>query len=313
MLHEWPIPRSLGLPTVRRVTIALVSCASVMACNSGEECPLGRDPDGYCNPTRICRGQVILANVNDAQHCGEGDQCVVCPVPGPGIANAVADCVNFGTGACGFHCVGFFGDCNGNTADGCETALGPDPNNCGACGVRCAHECVDGGCVLRWEGERNVSGLTDGRLSIARRTIWTSWDGGTLDLREGPGDGGDALTLASVPAGSGVPATTAQGESEIYFATGSAGIRRRVPIGRRWWRSPRTVGIQSGRPRRPTAPHRADGAGWCVARCHRGLAPAKVATGGLTRACNRMRASRSRATFPTSSWRSLQDCAGDGS
>jgi hypothetical protein len=88
--------------------------------------------------------------------------------------------------------------------------------------VQCRHDCVDGVCVLRWEGERNVSGLTDGAFYSVIRTVWTSWDGGTLDLREGPRDGGDAVTLTSVPASAGVPATTAQDNSAIYFTTGSA-------------------------------------------------------------------------------------------
>ena len=157
---------------------------------------------------------------------------MVCP--DPAVANAVAACVNWRN--CGFACKPSYGDCNGDPADGCETALASDPLNCGGCGVHCRHGCVQGVCALRWEGESHVSGLTDGPWpAMPAHIIWTSWDGGTLDVREGPRDGGDAITLASVPAAAGAPAAVAQvGGSfyspvthtyadAIYFTTGEAG------------------------------------------------------------------------------------------
>jgi len=40
---------------------------------------------------------------------------------------------------CGFVCAPFspFADCDGNPANGCETNLDTDPNNCGFCGAVC--------------------------------------------------------------------------------------------------------------------------------------------------------------------------------
>jgi hypothetical protein len=42
-----------------------------------------------------------------------------------------------------------FGDCNNNTADGCEASLNGDANNCSACGNKCpmnTPNCVNGVC-----------------------------------------------------------------------------------------------------------------------------------------------------------------------
>ena len=53
-------------------------------------------------------------------------------------------------GACAFG----FDDCNGMVADGCETSVSGDVNNCGACGIRCGsvpnakNACISGACQL---------------------------------------------------------------------------------------------------------------------------------------------------------------------
>lgn len=125
---------------------------------------------------------------------------------------------------CGFQCQYPYADCNGVASDGCEVDLYNDASNCGACGVHCAHGCVGGVCALRWDGESHVAGLTDGQPgSSLLQPSWTSWDGGTLDVRQGPADGGVPITLASVPAGAGAPAALSLAGSDIYFATGAAG------------------------------------------------------------------------------------------
>ena len=38
---------------------------------------------------------------------------------------------------CKYTCSSGYGDCNANTADGCEVNIASDLNNCGACGSRC--------------------------------------------------------------------------------------------------------------------------------------------------------------------------------
>ncbi len=179
-----------------------------------------RDPDGDCIASKDCRGQAVPAG-NDPQHCGEGAQCIACP--DPGLANEVAACI--GTGTCSFVCKWPYGDCNGNPADGCEVDLSTDSSNCGACGVHCQHGCLQGACALRWDGESQVAGLTDGPWwprSGADLPTWATWDGGTLDVRRGPADGGAPLTIASVPADAGVPAAVEVDTSAVYFTTGAA-------------------------------------------------------------------------------------------
>lgn len=39
------------------------------------------------------------------------------------------------------------GDCDGNPANGCETDLFQDRNNCGTCGTVCERFCGGGGCI----------------------------------------------------------------------------------------------------------------------------------------------------------------------
>lgn len=63
------------------------------------------------------------------------DDCSACGVSCPARANASRTCV---TGTCGFMCNGGFADCNGSSADGCESELAIDPLNCGGCGNICA-------------------------------------------------------------------------------------------------------------------------------------------------------------------------------
>lgn len=43
-------------------------------------------------------------------------------------------------------CVGGFGDCDGDTHNGCEAALAGDPYNCGSCGNQCFYENAEGQC-----------------------------------------------------------------------------------------------------------------------------------------------------------------------
>ncbi len=109
-------------------------------------CPAPYDTcgDGYRCNTNVS---------NDSKNCGAcGNEC-----PAEfGYLNMTSTCVN---GMCEPVCAKQlrymqpawnFGDCNKVLEDGCEINLSTDPNNCGACGNRCADGviCVDGKCGL---------------------------------------------------------------------------------------------------------------------------------------------------------------------
>jgi hypothetical protein len=74
-----------------------------------------------------------------------------CPIPDAllGEAHVRATCK---LGQCGTACDEGYADCDGNVSNGCETYVWSDPNNCGACGVRCdiggGQPCIRGQCAL---------------------------------------------------------------------------------------------------------------------------------------------------------------------
>ncbi|MBK8257047.1 MAG: DNRLRE domain-containing protein [Polyangiaceae bacterium] len=71
-------------------------------------------------------------------HCGTcGNTCTA--------TNAQAVC-NSGTCAVGA-CFGGYGNCDGNSANGCETDTSSDESNCGGCGVSCNGTCTSGLCA----------------------------------------------------------------------------------------------------------------------------------------------------------------------
>lgn len=74
--------------------------------------------------------------------CRTADDCPTPPHAGRGCS---------ALGMCIFLCVGGYGDCDGDAANGCETnARGTDPRNCGGCGVVCPAGqpmCSGGTCV----------------------------------------------------------------------------------------------------------------------------------------------------------------------
>ncbi len=89
---------------------------------------------------------------NDSNNCGECGK--VCP-DSFGYLNMTSTCVD-GTcePTCGKKLAGGkfwnYADCNGVAEDGCEINISTDPNNCGACGNKCADgvECIEGKCGL---------------------------------------------------------------------------------------------------------------------------------------------------------------------
>ncbi len=108
---------------------------------------IARHNDAVCSggDSNCCFGGSTAPSVctnfaTDVNNCGEcGDVCT--------LPNATPECTG---GVCMIaSCNPGFGDCNNNPADGCETSLANDPNNCGGCGVVCAtgQMCTSGSCV----------------------------------------------------------------------------------------------------------------------------------------------------------------------
>ena len=75
---------------------------------------------------------------NDPTNCGSCSQ--VCS-----SVNGAPTCVS---GVCSPNCNANFGDCDGNTLNGCETNTGSSTTNCGNCGVNCGSNtvCANGAC-----------------------------------------------------------------------------------------------------------------------------------------------------------------------
>ncbi|MBI5512675.1 MAG: FG-GAP repeat protein [Deltaproteobacteria bacterium] len=116
-------------------------------CASGLQCQASRCVrEVICPPGQMnCAGRCATLGT-DVSNCGMcGRQC-------PTGANGAAACV---LGECQLQCNPGFGNCNGNTADGCESNLQVDPSNCMRCGVVCS---APGASVLRCEAGACVIG-----------------------------------------------------------------------------------------------------------------------------------------------------------
>lgn len=143
--------------------------AGQMSCN-GTCVNVEADPNncGACgntcsasNGTPACLGGTCTVSACTAgyQDC-DGSAADGCEVNTMNNVNNCGACghtcsVLNGTPGCSFGsctiaaCNADFGDCDGNPADGCETNLSADVNNCGACGRACAPggACVNGFCT----------------------------------------------------------------------------------------------------------------------------------------------------------------------
>jgi hypothetical protein len=121
-------------------------------CAPGETCR--RFLDGHiacsCQPNEeMCGDPPVCVDIStNLEHCGACNH--QCPFAfGLGKPHQFATCTD---GICGVICEPGFGDCNGNTADGCETNLMVHGGNCGACGHSCdtaaGQPCVNGACLM---------------------------------------------------------------------------------------------------------------------------------------------------------------------
>lgn len=122
-----------------------IKCLGAEECvneGNGFECavPCARFGKSKCpnaNPT--CTD--LLTDVFNCGGCNNA-----CPNAGP---NQVRSC---NKGICAYACATGFADCNGNSADGCETNLLTHAGNCGSCGNACdaaaGQPCVEGKCLM---------------------------------------------------------------------------------------------------------------------------------------------------------------------
>jgi len=122
------------------------ACPATGANVAGAKCTTGAC--GFmCNPSfDDCDGAAnngCETNLtNTASHCGS---CANnCPSTGNNVTGA--KCV---ASTCGFNCNPGFGDCDSLAANGCETSLNNDLDNCGTCGHQCTggQTCVGGNCT----------------------------------------------------------------------------------------------------------------------------------------------------------------------
>jgi hypothetical protein len=108
----------------------------------------------------ICAVGLQDANVAVQFHTGSSTDPTTCPAStlacnkfccASGMPNSTTTCVS---NTCGLICAGGFGDCDHNVANGCETDLGANVQNCGGCGTVCqgginaTASCTNGTCGL---------------------------------------------------------------------------------------------------------------------------------------------------------------------
>ncbi len=118
-------------------------CADGKMCLHATDCQSASCNNNVCGASANCNDSKLDGNETDVD-CGGG-----CPPCAPGKNCKIdGDCASGGCGG-GKCCAQGTGNCDGNGANGCETQLGGDPNNCGKCGHVCANNtiCSNGACV----------------------------------------------------------------------------------------------------------------------------------------------------------------------
>jgi hypothetical protein len=153
MVNPMSVPNWVSNQVPASVAVApAVSVALEMQRNGNAQVSVDfpNEPDGSSSQPPMCMapqvqcGGVCTNPTNDPNNCGMcGAVCAMTP-------NATSACV---AGACSIACNAGFANCDNNIANGCESNVAVDINNCGGCGVRCfapngTDACMNGVCVL---------------------------------------------------------------------------------------------------------------------------------------------------------------------
>jgi hypothetical protein len=146
------------------------------ACSDGcyiSACNFGYD-DCNIDPSDGCEVQV-LADTNNCGSCGK-----LCK----GLPHASANCTD-GNCVLGTCDPGYF-DCNNMPLDGCESNIGGDANNCGACGKVCGGNlvCKNGGCTCPMCNFPNAASSCVNNVCIMGACVQ-----GFADCNNSPNDG----------------------------------------------------------------------------------------------------------------------------
>jgi hypothetical protein len=170
------------------------TCSDGNACNGAETCQAG-----VCRPgaAPACDGGGpcsvgVCDPLNGCQTAAAPDGTSCALDNGAGICTA---------GVCGSpRCASGFGDCDGNSANGCEQDLTGSADNCGACGNVCASSC-DSATVFseNWESGSGAWRANGAPISLASETSACDlFQHETLSAQ-----GGRVFTVAGIAVNSG--------------------------------------------------------------------------------------------------------------
>jgi hypothetical protein len=148
----------------------LLAGTIVVGCSSSYESAQGTPDAG---PSSSSSGGIVSKPADAGPTCNVSSDVMNCGACGhvcPERANGIPSC---SAGACGVACNQKTGNCDKDDTNGCETSLGDDPKNCGACGHDCeGGACTDGVCqpfaLVGGEGTCNQIRLT------ATDVFWTA-------------------------------------------------------------------------------------------------------------------------------------------
>ena len=118
------------------------SCRADEVCRAGSCVALADATVAPADASDVSDTPDVCTSTADPSNC--------CGVDCPLRINGIRLC---SAGHCAFSCISGFANCDGDAANGCESAPATDPMNCGVCGNRCVSgRCVGGRCLSPCEG-----------------------------------------------------------------------------------------------------------------------------------------------------------------